>query len=658
MSQVTADGNVNKVGMDSTQLGIRSPLTEQHSLRFRVFDVYSIQISKDAVIIRSNRTGNVTILTLYEAKLLFSCQEFSTLKEHAKRFYYILNKTQRNKETSFLGKLLHIILYYTVHYDLGFPIMSGEMALILQKLNAFVENGFLISELELQKEIKLIVNQNIRSESKLNMISVIGIPTCDRPKSFKRCIESYINNFIQYDRMPHIIIIDDSRSINNIKQNKRLLYNVKDKYPGEIYYLDRKARTEYALMLSQKININPDIIYFALMGELKNKRTVGGCRNTLLLLTRDQITVQTDDDTICQVAQPPTIHSSLELTSKPSPYEFWFFKTFDDASELVNFQDINFLEIHERMIGKHLPDVVASFEEKGNYLKTDSLSSSFLSKLNMDNPRIRLTQLGPIGDSCLLNNLYRLFLEANSLQRLLYPKEEYPNNLITRLVIRSVTHSTISDFNNCIGMNIALDNRVLLPPFMPIGWNQDGIFGSLLNSCFSNSFIGHLPFVIPHLPPNVKAQSYQSVYASLVTIRSNDLLMEVIQSKKSWSSGKDPMENLFKLGLYIKELGGLSRHDFIESLRYIYVNLIRQRIQQAEQSLETHTLEDYWANEVFKYIKTLQKGVMNSNYFLKQEKSFIEMESFQKTMSRFGDLLIEWPKIVQVSDGLESIMPL
>src|SRR5699024_7971967 len=116
--------------------------------------------------------------------------------------------------------------------------------------------------------------------------------------------------------------------------------------------------------------------------------------------------------------------------------------------------------------------------------------------------------------------------KGGSFFRLLHPAEQYSWHLATRQVIRSVTQPTISDFPRCIGMNFAIDNRALLPPFMPVQARCDGIFGDLLKVCFSGAYAGNLPYILAHNPPEQRSRSQEEVFTLQEQIRVNDIISE------------------------------------------------------------------------------------------------------------------------------------
>ena len=64
--------------------------------------------------------------------------------------------------------------------------------------------------------------------------------------------------------------------------------------------------------------------------------------------------------------------------------------------------------------------------------------------------------------------LYLLALEGATRERLLRSEAEYRTALREQHVLRAVRRPTVCDGAYCMGLNLGLDNREMLPPFMPV----------------------------------------------------------------------------------------------------------------------------------------------------------------------------------------------
>ena len=637
------------------------------SLRYRIFDLTAISIGTNRIFIYSRWTGKSSQLSTAGAHFLLSCQTFKTLQAHAEQYARQLKWQQVSNENGLRSKLLKPFLQYATKEGLEVPVRKKELDPLLWQLRQWVFEGFLVSENELLEEVK----QNAFGmpkerpdrflkpvRSRQRQISAMGIPTCNRPATLRRCLESFTDNFYHYGRTPDIIILDDSRSMEEQQENQSALYELKDRYPGNFYYMNRERRAAFARAIAQKADIEPEVMEFAFMGHPACDRSEGGCRNASLLLTRGQLALQTDDDTLCRVAQSPAYQPGLTLTSQASSDEYWFFRSYEEAIKAVGFIDEDFLGIHEQVLGKSPGEVISSFANVHGDIDIEKLQPSFLQNIESEGARIHMSLVGPVGDTCLFSDLYRLFLEGESFHRLVDPAEDYPWHLTTRQVIRSTTQPTISDVSRCIGMNFAIDNRDFLPPFMPVQARCDGIFGDLLTVCFPHALAGNMPYVLAHHPPEPRSRTLEEVFSLLELVRVNDIVSDLIYASQTWPYGENPKENLQSLGQYLMNIGSYPADEFKDTVHYIYASAVQKQIQMAEQLLaQKKNGPQHWKDHAQKFIEILGNSLLHSNFLKPADINDISStckDSFREIVYRFGQVLYHWPDIYKAMDEFDQ----
>ena len=637
--------------------------------RYRIFNLALPYNVNDKIMIRSERTGKSCLLSSSDAQLLLSCQTFESLDTHAQNHARQLKREQLKNGNGFSHK--------SSRKGDKLSVRKKEMKPFLKKLKKWSREGYLISEPELLDEVVNLNEKNIDPDPESTEITVMGIPTCNRPTSLKRCLSSFIQNFNRYGRTPDIIVLDDSRDGKQQVKNKSVLKELKGEYPGIIYYMNREQRAAFGKAVAQKTKIDPAVMEFALMGHPGCDRSEGGARNAFLLLTHGQLALQTDDDTICHIAQPPTVGSGLTLTSRPSSDKYWFFRSYDEAVKTVDFIDSDFLGVHENLLGIQPANIISQFIAKNSEIDVEMLQPSFIKKLALGDASVVMSLPGPVGDSCLFTDLYRLLLEGDSFQRLIEPPEDYQWHLSTRQVIRGVTQPAITDFTRCIGMNFAIDNRSFLPPFMPVQARCDGIFGDLLKVCFPHAFSSILPFLLAHDPPGQRDRTVDDIFSLLEFMRVNDIVAELIYaSSQNLPYGEDPMENLRILGRHLINLGSQSYPDFQDAIQHIVAFNIGKRIQLTEQVLAQKTnAPQYWINHIERFISVLRCSISTNDFLnpvditgnkITQPKQEVmktdvtdshrkksQKGAFQEIIYRFGQLLTLWPVISRAVDQFD-----
>src|SRR5262249_2358626 len=114
--------------------------------------------------------------------------------------------------------------------------------------------------------------------------------------------------------------------------------------------------------------------------------------------------------------------------------------------------------------------------------------------------RIHVTMNGSLGDCSYPRPLYHLLWEGQSLERLTRNESEYRALRISRELLRVVDRITISDNPPVQGMFLGLDNRELLPAYLPVGRGEDLLFGQVLSKCSYNAYYARLPWALLHEP--------------------------------------------------------------------------------------------------------------------------------------------------------------
>src|SRR5262249_19251163 len=153
-------------------------------------------------------------------------------------------------------------------------------------------------------------------------------------------------------------------------------------------------------------------------------------------------------------------------------------------------------------------------------------------------------------------------------------------------MIRTVNRLTISDSAWCMATALGLDNRSLLPPFMPVYRNEDGLFGLTLRACFDGVYFGYLPSTILHAPMEARSYSTDEVLKSATKFRFCDLAATCIRSADFRLGMSGEKERLLALGKHLMELGNLALSDFEELARFQTWRFMSNYIMKLENLLK------------------------------------------------------------------------
>ncbi len=492
-------------------------------------------------------------------------------------------------------------------------------------------------------------------------ITSIVWPTRDRNQLLKRGLKSFLENNRQNSRAVRYIVLDDSCSeyISEDLQHILASFAARD---IPVYYAglqDKITFTENLLRVGKSSGLPQEIAKFAFFGPNKpyNDRTFGGNLNAMLLATRGQLVVVTDDDMICQVMAFNERNQELALSSRADSTDFRFYK---DRKELLasnSFKEMDILHQHEILLGRTVPQVLFQ-QQDWNSIDFENASTELVYHLLTEQTIVCATMAGICGESGMGSQQSILGLTGSNRERLMQSASIYNTAKTSREVLRHAPSVTISDSNLLMSGNMGLDNRDLLPPFLPIGRNSDGLFATILNTCFSYNLIGHLPFALLHSPATDRKTSPDEFFD--VRLRMTDILSLIVRTYTVPANSTDRVKSLRSLGEYLLDIGNLPLQQFEESIRLIWLESSTKKLEYLDFLLDQYRNQpDFWARDI-DYLKkklktasvekTAHSPVDISEYHTENRRARI----FRDLVADFGSLLIWWPTILRLTDELLS----
>jgi hypothetical protein len=486
-------------------------------------------------------------------------------------------------------------------------------------------------------------------------IASLGIPTRDRPQSLLRCLTGYIETALRFGRKHDYVVIDDSRRAEVRRENQALLHSLQQRFGVEIYYAGPEEKARYVEALIRQSGLPTDDVEFALLDVENCPVATGTSRNALLLHAVGDLLLQVDDDTICELTATPGARVGLALTSQFDPTEFWFLP----EGQALSSADVDLLAIHERLLGRGPADWT-SVPDAGAGVRSERAGPSFHRKVQTGSARVLVTAAGLFGDSGMGSPLYLLTLSGDSRARLLAGEDSYRRVLEEQQVLRAVRETTICEGAFCMAPNLGLDNRRLLPPFMPVQRNQDGVFGVLVRTCFPGAFFGFLPWALRHHQPSPRRGLTADAWEQATRFRSGQIVQAIIRSYSFGPEQIDEAKNLRALGGALEEIGSRPLPEFEQVVR-LHVQRHRQLIAaQLEQLLQQFGRQPvYWASDVHRVLQGIQVASAKEESFQVADLHEACGEKspgalLQRLVRRFGRLLCHWPEMVEGARNLRA----
>jgi hypothetical protein len=251
-----------------------------------------------------------------------------------------------------------------------------------------------------------------------------------------------------------------------------------------------------------------------------------------------------------------------------------------------------------------------------------------------------------------------LELLGESRKAVMRSKAEYVRATTSREVFRSASRYTISDGSLFMTMNTGYDNRALLPPFLPVGRNEDGLFSITLHACMEGALVGHLPLAVHHAPPELRRFPQGAFLNPAPGI--SDIIAAAVTSFAPTPGARSASDRLVALGRHLVGFSSLETKDFEDQLMTSWLSATSHYIGYLEYLLNLHKGQpEYWANDVQSLIENLMDFVVHGSAAVPSElhdNQPVEQakESCKRIVRKFGELLYWWPVIYGAAKKLHD----
>jgi hypothetical protein len=463
-----------------------------------------------------------------------------------------------------------------------------------------------------------------RSEP-LPPLSVVGFLTRDRVDRVTRALRSFHENARRHGRRPSFVVADNSETFSTQAACREALSALRgaDPEPPEIRYVGLREREAFVDRLAA-LGIDPDAARFGLLDVTGCGFAAGANRNALLLAAAGERFLSVDDDVVCALARSPAPAPGVELFAgggdgyeNYNPADFWFFPDRAALERAVTPEDADALGLHEPLLGRDLGAALSEVADEAVAL--DRFAPALLDRVMARGGQVRVTLAGLFGDIGWYAPTWLLLLTGASRERFTGSEAAYLSACASRRALRVVPRPTITDGRFFQSTLLGLDNRVPLPPFMPVQRYEDGVFRIALRACFEDAYFAHLPWAAFHDSDEGRRWSREDIWRTAAWIRTGELMVHCVRSYAP-PTGADVEGRFRSLGAHLVSLGDLPPADFRTFVRSRLVPQKTRYLEHLEALLQEHgDAPAYWARDLRRHAMTVRDAMRTDAFFVPRD---------------------------------------
>jgi hypothetical protein len=478
-------------------------------------------------------------------------------------------------------------------------------------------------------------------------ISTLGIVTADRPQALERCVASYIGHLQRYERSPRILIVDDSRRSANAKAAKQIAEKARGAYRGVIQYVGAREKAAARRILA-RAGVPTETIDFGLPAR-GHGFAPGANRNHLLLATAGDLFLTADDDTICRTWRPADADEEIAFVGHVDPRRFAFFTTRHQALNAAEWADIDLFAAHEAMLGRSLTDVAAARVATADV--TSACEHIVVGLESQDAAyQIRMSSSGVVGDGAMYSPYRLLFSPTTTRLWTTIDQATFNCALTRRETLRSVARATVTHQSAAMMYSAGIDNRTLTPPFIPIGANEDGLFGVMLRLIAPLTFLAHVPVGVVH--DSARGPRYDGPTMPCVSqTRMAELIVALLHGRSSSATQATSRTRLRRLGQHLIALSAMQLDDFAARATATSLELWQREHAGLDAAIaRMPDLPSFWLHELGNYRRRLLANVSAPAFFVpievkRRDSARSGLRRTQAYLGNLGRLIDAWPEI-------------
>ena len=185
---------------------------------------------------------------------------------------------------------------------------------------------------------------------------------------------------------------------------------------------------------------------------------------------------------------------------------------------------------------------------------------------------------------------------------------------------------------------------------MPVGRNEDGVFGTMLTALDPLALFAHVPVGVVHdsgRPPGYEDRSMRSASES----RLSELLILLTRAAMQGALEPDPSDRLARLSRALLDVAALDPGAFVTHVTRLQLDARGQQLARIEAMVSRPAeYPPYWRAALEEYRRAITRSLARPDFFLPVEfqdpagvaSGFGRLRAF---VGQFGALLQAWPAV-------------
>jgi hypothetical protein len=211
-----------------------------------------------------------------------------------------------------------------------------------------------------------------------------------------------------------------------------------------------------------------------------------------------------------------------------------------------------------------------------------------------------------------------------------------------------------------MALNLGLDNRRLLPPFLPVQRNQDGVFAALLRLGFPEGYFGFLPWLLRHEPPGPRSAARGDLVRRAGEMPSGQIVQALLRACAPNPPHADGGPNLRAIGRTLSAWGSAPAGEFSEFVRVqLWSQMARMASHLTTLLRRSGGQPAFWAADTEQVLSGWREYFTAPGFGLPADLIPLfgveqALAAFQRLVRQFGELLQAWPEVVEAARRLKE----